>query len=256
MDSTTGPGPATGSAEVWSAADLAHALWLALGPAPRGGPDLGAAAAALGVTRRSVQRWLSGTTHPTDAHAAALRTLIAPPSQALRAQADEARWAREAAALIGAARGRGISPAWRARGWHRPHLMQVLAQPDLGVRRVEVVLADPVKRPSRGGWELVSSQAYPHRPAALVAKHELLEVHRARRVRIRPGLVSAGQHLCWLAASPASPGEGTSPPERLAGLQDQVDPDQGGSDQQGPLEQGQPDTTSQDEQSTDQERGQ
>lgn len=209
MDSaTTGQGTAPGhGGSVWSAEDLAHALWLALPPAPRGGPDLGAVASALGVSRRSVQRWLAGASRPTDAHAASLRALIAPPAQALRVQADEARWAYEAAALIGAARGRGISPAWRARGWHRPHRLQVLALPDLGLHRVEVVLADPAKRPTYGAWELVSSQVYPHRPAALVAKHELLEVHQDRRVRIRAGLVSTGQHLCWLTQ--VSPSEGS-----------------------------------------------
>lgn len=187
----------------WTGAQLAHALWLALPPAARGGPDLAAAAAAVKVSPRTVQRWLSGASRPTIEHAAALRELIAPPAQALRVQADEARWAREAATLIRAARGRGVSPAWRAQGWHRPHLLQVLALPELQIHRVEVALADPVKAPSRGAWEVVSSRTYQNRPAALLAKHELLEQYADRRVRIRPGLISKGQHLCWLTGEDA-----------------------------------------------------
>lgn len=203
--------PAHRSAEpdaTWSGAQLAHALWLALPPAARGGPDLTAAAAAVKVSPRTVQRWLSGASRPTIEHAAALRDLIAPPAQALRAQADEARWAREAASLIRAARGRGVSPAWRAQGWHRPHLLQVLALPRLQLHRVEVVLADPVKAPTRGAWEVVSSRTYPNRPTALLAKHDLLDQHADRRVRIRPGLISKGQHLCWLTGGEDST-EGT-----------------------------------------------
>lgn len=190
--------PSTARGTTWSGSELAHALWLALPPAPRGGPDLAAVAAELEVSTRTVQRWLSGASRPTPEHGAALRALIAPPAQALGTQADEARWAREASSLIGAARGRGVSPAWRARGWHRPHVVQVLELADLRLRRVEVRLADPVKPPTHGAWTVVSSQTYPNRPAALLGKHELLEVHRDRRVRIRAGLVSTGQHLCWL----------------------------------------------------------
>lgn len=194
----------------WSGAQLAHALWLALPPAARGGPDLAAAATELKVSTRTVQRWLSGTSRPSPEHAAALRALIAPPAYALAVQVDEARWAREAVALIGAPRGRGVSPAWRARGWHRPHRLQVLTLSALGVQRVEVVLADPVKAPSYGAWDVVSSTAYPNRPAALVAKHELLEAHQDRRVRIRPGLIRKGQHLCWLAPQ-VVPGSDSEP---------------------------------------------
>ena len=77
-----------------------------------------------------------------------------------------------------------------------------------------MVLADPVKTPSYGAWEVISSTTYPNRPAALVAKHELLQMNQDRRVRIRPGLISKGQHLCWLMPSDPPGPELSSEPER------------------------------------------
>lgn len=183
----------------WTPQLLRHAIWLSLTPTPTGAPNLPAAAAAAGVTTRSLQRWLAGTTRPSPQHAQALRDALAPPTTALASQAAEHRWAHNAAKVIAAPRGRGVSPAWRSRGWHRPHEVHVLSHEQLGVHRVAVILGDRVKPLYHpGGWQIVSTAIHPHRPAALLAREQLLTDHQDARVDVRPGLLSTGRHLCWL----------------------------------------------------------
>lgn len=189
----------TEQTQVWDAEQLRRAIWLSLPPTPAGNPSLKAAATATGVSVRSVQRWLSGASKPSGEHAAGLRSAMLPPPDVLARQRDEQRWATEAAAVIGAPRGRGVDPVWRSRGWHKPHRLRILHHKELKISRTHVGLANPAKRYyPPAGWRVVSEQIYPHRPAALLAKHEHLDQIAGVRLVVRADLVDTGRHECWL----------------------------------------------------------
>lgn len=183
----------------WSPERLRHAIWLVLPPTRRQGPDLVAAAAAIGVSARSLRRWLSGQSIPTGEHAAALRAVLLPDRTVLAQQQDERRWAEGAVRTISAPRGRGVDPVWRSRGWHKPHVLRVLTSQELGLARAAVALENSAKRfYPPAGWTITSEEVFPNRPAALLAKHGLLDEMAPHRVSVRADLVPTGRHECWL----------------------------------------------------------
>lgn len=187
------------TAHRWTPTLLRHAIWLVFPPTVTGRPNLTAAAAATGVSARSLRRWLAGGATPTPEHATALRRALLPDPGILARQEDEHHWATEAAAVITAPRGRGIDPAWRSRGWHKPHVLRVLTNQDLGLSRPAVGLANPAKPfyPPHG-WDVTAAQTFPNRPEALLSKHEQLDRVAATRVSVRADIVPTGRHECWL----------------------------------------------------------
>lgn len=190
----------------WSSDQLRHAMWLALPPTSAGNPAIATAASIVGVSPRSVQRWLAGDSVPSVAHTIALRAAVFPSREVLEQQQDERRWAWESAAVIGARGGRGVNDVWRQQGWHKPHLLRILKHQEWGLERPFVGLGNPAKRYyPPGGWAVVSEETFPHRPAALIAKHDKLDEVAANRVAVRADLVSSGRHECWLTSTQTVP---------------------------------------------------
>jgi hypothetical protein len=96
--------------------------------------DIAAVAAAMGVTERTVQRWLH-TPHARSKPAipprrlAQLLDLLRPSPESLAREAQQARYAEEAIAGFHLPRRMGIKPAWEEQQWLEQHLVVVLEVP-------------------------------------------------------------------------------------------------------------------------------
>lgn len=175
----------------WSTAQVRRGLLLAH-------PSLRAAAAAIGVSARTLQRWLSSTNAPTPQHAARLRAAMLPAPDVLRRQEDEVGLARHAAVRMGVTVSR-LPATWRQRRWHEPHTLRLVTHAGLGVSRP--VITRSGLRPELGkGWVVDDSRELPHHPAAVIVRSLLLADMAARRVNVRKELLAKGGSTCWLSA--------------------------------------------------------
>lgn len=194
----------------WTADELRRAMALAHSNAPAAvpaGPDLKKAAAAAGVSVRTVQRWLSGDSRPRPDNARALRASLAPSADILRRQQmDRQHQVTLAASLAHDATLKRPRPATRqARtlGWHTPHVLWLLHHEQLGICRLMVSMAHPVKPTAiPAGWTLRDRATYGDRPSALVAKYDALDRLGPWRVAVSASLVDDGRHECWLDTAP------------------------------------------------------
>lgn len=192
-----------GAARRWSAGELRQAIWLGYGGISPRRPATVRVAAEIGVSARSVQRWLAGRSQPSAGHAAALRAALAPPSDVLVRQAQDHKHAIAAARELARTRYRPASKQWRTQGWHQPHDLRLLHHERLGIARTVVsraTAAKPFAIPA--GWTSLEVVRYPNRPTAIMAKHELLERVAPWRVRVRPDLAVDGRHEMWLDTGP------------------------------------------------------
>jgi len=193
---------------------LPRALFLRFGAARRGaGPNTAAAAEAVGISRRQLERWLAGRVTPRPESLAGLQRALQPPADDLQRELDAARNAAAAAVDMARARGRGIHPQWQARGWHLEHVVMVLSQPALGVRRVAVVLNehrqrnDAVRIKPRwtapgGVWGTEDVIVVPHHFAGVQVRTEVLQQVRPWRVRVHPEVMPVGGTQTWLDTAP------------------------------------------------------
>lgn len=196
------------TARPWSAQELRRAIWLGYGGSSPARPATSAAAAAAGLTARTLQRWLAGTSRPSPEHAAQLRAALSPAPKALLSQAMQANHFHTAAVELERPRARAASSQWRAQRWHEPHTLWLLHHEDLQICRAMLTRAQPA-RPIEipTGWTLLDRATYPNRPRAGLAKHALLELAGPWRIKIRddltaPGLVDAGRDETWLDTAP------------------------------------------------------
>lgn len=192
----------------WTPDELRLAIWLGYGGTSPTRPATSAAAAAAGVSARTIQRWLAGASIPSIEHATQLRAALSPEPKALLSQAMQANHFRIAATELERPRTRAASSQWRAQRWHEPHTLWLLHHETLGVCRTMLTRAQPA-RPVEipHGWTLLDRHTYPNRPRAGLAKHSLLERVEPWRIRIRddliaPGLVEAGRDETWLDTAP------------------------------------------------------
>ncbi len=193
-----------GDARAWSAGELRQAIWLGYGGISPRRPATSQIAAEIGVSVRSLQRWLSGRSHPSPQHAAALRAALAPPSDVLARQAQDRTHAIAAVRELARTRYRPASKQWRAQGWHQPHDLRLLHHERLGILRTVVGIAAPVKPfVTPTGWTQLEVAHFPNRPTAVVAKHEILDRVAPWRIRTRAGLVADGRHEVWLDIAPS-----------------------------------------------------
>lgn len=193
----------------WTPEELRRAIWLGYGGISPARPATGAVAAAAGVSARTIQRWLAGTSKPSPEHATQLRAALSPDPKALLSQAMQVNHFRTAATELERPRARAASSQWRAQRWHEPHTLWLLHHEDLGLCRAMLTRAQPA-RPVEipPGWTLLDRVTYPTRPRAGLAKHALLEKVEPWRIRIRedlvaPGLVDAGRDEAWLDTASA-----------------------------------------------------
>ncbi len=186
-------------ARAWTRAELAHAASLGYGSTRTGRPNATAIGAAVGVSARTIQRWMT-TSVPTTPNAARLRAALLPGLATLTRQRDEVTFA--AAATHTLATRKRVPSVWRAQGWDQPHLLRVLTHPDLGISRPSIALIDRAKPlPSVGRWSIQTSLEVPHYFAALQLRGALLHQMGPWRVRVLPN-ITEGHTLCWLTQSP------------------------------------------------------
>lgn len=188
---------------------LAHALRLVFGANRRrpSRPNVEAAAPALGISRRQLQRWLAGTAIPSSASTVQLAALLRP-SEAVRArEAADVDYARRASAAMALPRGRGIKPKWRQEGWHHKHTVYVLHHPTLGVSRAALVGPGPkaleaalalTPRPAGGHWRILKVKEVANHFDGIIERAHSLDGHDAMRVVLPSGLMRRSNTMCWL----------------------------------------------------------
>lgn len=205
--------PATGTGgPTWTRARLVRVLRLCFGSTPTGGVDTAAVAAAMGVSRRSVQRWLHAPHGRSrapipPARLAHLIELTQPASLTLRREVQGADYALDAIARIGLGRGRGVLPSWRERRWLEPHLVVVLEVQvaDQKIRQVLLGRADLGRLDGfRRRGRILDQTTVPTRFHATVLIHQVLSARQPWRYQARPGQVAAAYTQAWLTDAPAT----------------------------------------------------
>lgn len=191
----------------WTVKQLAGVLALSYGSGPRGGPDTAAAAVALGVSRRTVQRWLHGSNRqlariPGDR----VRAITQPAAMVLRQEKQAAVFARDAIIRIALPKGRGVDAVWREQRWLEQHLVAVLEVPVApGVRVRQATISRGHTRSMqalRRRGEIGDFTVVPTRFHATVLVHEVLLRVQPWRVLPLAGTVTAGRTQTWLATAP------------------------------------------------------
>ncbi len=199
--------PAAAGGSRWTYRRLRVTLGLAFGVNSRGRPDTATAAAALGVSQRTVQRWLHGKDRARVRAPAArleqIRRAVRPDEQSLGQETTAARYARNAIARIALPDDTGVLPAWRDRKWLEPHLVAVLDLPALGLRQVAISRGSDRALPElRKRGRVVSHTTVATRFHATALAAELLQHVDGWRVQTPAGVVKQGRTQTWLATAP------------------------------------------------------
>lgn len=196
-----------GRGQRWTYRRLRLMLSRAYGVNSRGGPDTAAAAAALGVSPRTVQRWLRGKPRAfvalPDGRLEQIRRDIRPDGQSLTQEQLSAAYARNAIERIALPGGVGVLPAWKQRRWLEPHLVAVLELPAGGLRQVTVGRKSNrtlVELGKRG--KVLSHTTVATRFHATALASAVLQQVDGWRVTAPAGLVKQGRTQTWVAAAP------------------------------------------------------
>lgn len=201
----------TRTGPVWTRARLARVLGLRFGVARGGHPDTAAVAAAMGVSRRTVQRWLHASSgralaHIPDTRLQQFLALLRPTEETIRKEEQQARYAAKAISGLHLPRKMGIKPAWERQRWLEPHTVSVL----------EITLAERVKirqlttsRTSaldtvelRRRGQLVSQAEVPTRFHATLLTHAVLERVGPWRFHAGTDQLQQGFTQAWIADAP------------------------------------------------------
>jgi len=189
--------------------------------------DPGAVAAAVHMSTRQVQRWLSGQARPSPESARRLRAALLPRTEVLQRQLDDARNAFASLAEVqehqrsqSAGEDAPVDSmssrmrTWKQRGFLEPHLVLVITRPDLGVTRTGVIRRDPARlqallgggtRPpaSTGGrWQVLDTLRTSNRFEAVLVRHALMLDMAWWRVFVNPQLMAKGHSDGWLSSAP------------------------------------------------------
>lgn len=192
----------------WTVKQLARVLAVSFGTTPGGHPDTAAAAAGMGVSRRTVQRWLHGSNrHRARIPTARLAQLTRPAPEVLRHEEQAAAYAREAIARIALPKGRGIDEAWRRQRWLDTHLVAILQieVPDVGITLRQVSVSrggDRSLQALRRRGIIIDFTTVATRFHATVLVHELLTQVRPWRVLPRSDRVAQGRTQTWTVDAP------------------------------------------------------
>ena len=191
------------STRAWTLEEIQLAVRLSYGVRRSGHPNVGPVAAQLGVSERSVQRWLAGSSQPRPERLEQLRAVLMPDPGVLRRQERDVEVARGAVSALGARKAVRATGHWRRESWHRPHLLFVLERDDLGIRCPAIRLEDSVKAGAVPvSWKVVEVVEARTRPEAVLVRGELLQQVEAWRVRVAPQWSSASS-MCWLSGAPS-----------------------------------------------------
>lgn len=196
-----------GAGPRWTVKQLAEVLALSYGTGPRGGPNTAATAVDLGVSRRTVQRWLHGSNRQRAGIPANRLTQITRPDPlVLQHEAQAADYAREAIARIALPKGRGVLEAWQVQRWLEPHLVAVLdvtVAPGVLVRQATISRGHTKSMQAlRRRGQIADFTVVPTRFHATVLVHELLGRVGPWRVLPRMGTVKVGRTQTWSVTAP------------------------------------------------------
>lgn len=195
---------------LWTRARLERVMCLRFGfghdPAS---PDTAAAAAAMGVTRRTVQRWLHADHGRSVAHIPPKRReqlieLLQPAAETLAREEQQARYARKAIDGLRLPRKMGIKPAWEKQRWLEPHRVAVLEIPvrHLKIRQLAIARDEPsrVAELTRRG-KVVDEATVPTRFHATVLVHQVLTEMAPWRFQAGGDQVTQGFTQAWMVES-------------------------------------------------------
>ncbi len=190
----------------WTHRRLRCVVGVAFGVNSRGQPHTATAAAALGVSQRTVQRWLHGTDRTLARLPAGrleqIQAAVRPDPESLRQEEITARYAHDAIAASAAPAGTGVLPAWRQQKWLEPHLVAVLELAG-GLRQVAITRASDRAMPElRKRGKVVSHTTLGTRFHATALAAALLTQLDPWRVMTPPGAVKQGRTQTWVADAP------------------------------------------------------
>lgn len=195
---------------IWTRARLLRVMTLRFGTGAHGGPNTAAAATAMGVSQRTVQRWLHAAhgrslAHIPPARLAQLLALLQPDPGTIAREAQQARYALKAIGGLHLGRKAGIKPAWEKQGWLEPHLVVVLEIKvgahkirQLAVGRSSVAKTDELKKRGR----IIDQAVVPTRFHATVLTHRILTDVGPWRYQADADQVRQGFTQSWLADAP------------------------------------------------------
>lgn len=190
----------------WTRARLERALCLRFGVRAGGRPDTAAAAEALGVSRRTVQRWLRASHGRSLAHIPSRRldqfmSMLLPAPETLAGEARQASYARKAIGGLHLPRKMGILPSWEKQRWLEQHVVVVLEVPfyHLRIRQLAVARNDSTKMAQlRRRGKVVDLAVVDTRFHATVLVHDTLTVMAPWRFQADPAQVSQGFTQAWM----------------------------------------------------------
>lgn len=188
----------------WTRGQLRVVLELTFGRTSAGHPNTLAAAKALKVSRRSVQRWIAGdagdTPHLSPSHWASVLGASRPDDDAMENERGALNYAHTAIEGINRRRHKNVLPAWKKQGWLDPHMVVILDFPQFGFRQVA-----SAKVTSRGFSEvhrrgnLIEQRVVANKFAASILTYELLAAIDPWRLCVPADLVRQGRTWAWLA---------------------------------------------------------
>lgn len=198
-------GLAAGLSQPGASALLHTALAARFGQTERGRVDL-AAAAGLGVSARTVRRWLRDEPGRPTVPAQRLEQVLAAlrPTEITRTRERlEREHAEQGLRRIRLGTRRGNLAQWTDTGWLQPHTVAVLEVPDSGLRRVAVTRDSAATAPRiRRGVHLLDQVTVSSKFAAAIIRQGVLTHADGWRMEAGPAVVARGHTQVWLAQAP------------------------------------------------------
>jgi hypothetical protein len=190
----------------WTREQLTYRLLVRFGPDRHGQVDQVAVQQALGVSRRTLRRWLHGD--PTevvgmmDANRSKMHAALLPSKRTLRQEKLDENYARQAVKSLARRRRRGILPAWSEQRWLEPHLVAVLEHRPTGMRQIAVARTDGRVDQLKRRGEVLDFVEVPTRFDATLLVAAVLEVITPWRVVAAKSLVGQGNTIAWSPDAP------------------------------------------------------
>ena len=197
---------------VWTRARLQRVMRLRFGTTAAGGVDTRAAGAAMGVSQRTVQRWLHAAHGRSVAHIPPRRLqqlieLLLPSEETRIKEEQGARYAARAIEGLKLPRKMGVKPAWEKQRWLEQHLVVVLEVKldDLRIRQLAIGRASMAKvEQFRRRGTIVDEAVVPTRFHATLLAHRVLTELAPWRFQAGADQVLQGFTQAWLADAPAT----------------------------------------------------
>lgn len=205
-----------GGHPMWTRGQLEHRLVAAAGRSrgvlydERRGPNTAVAGKYLGISERTVRRWLVGDPdevvgmRPASREAVHLR--LRPSERKLQQEQLDRAYALEALAELRLPKRRQRIPdAWRDEGWLAPHMVAVLDKPYLHARQITALRIGErnLQRMNHRGQVLSFTEVptWFHATVLLAAALEAVDVWR---VRVPRSFLKyqQGENHCWMADAP------------------------------------------------------